>query len=418
MLVINQNIAIIGLIWRRSNMPKLSGYNQFQGLHWETGSLRNSLDFQGVTAPHTGQPYSEAMLLGISGGIVMGYFTFAYQGYDPMVQILTRNTFDPSQKIYERLEIKTNVRQTTSPDKGVNNLLEVLEAGLPAIVYADMFSLPYNAVPYDQGTWGMFPILVYGFDEDSVNISDRARVPLTITGNELAAARGRTKKNKYRLLTLEPPNPNKLRSAVEAGLRNCIELFTQAPPKGSKNNFGFLAYKKWAELLIKNKGRGSWQQEYPPGRKMYAALISAFQDVSVFGKDGGGEREVYAQFLDEAGDILGNPALTEIAQQFRTSAHAWDELAAALLPGEVPLFKETRELMLDKHHSFLNRGNAALDDIHKNNDRLDEIMNQVSQEFPLTNVEATELNASVSEKVLEIHDIEYEAIDGLQKSLV
>jgi F0F1-type ATP synthase delta subunit len=400
-------------------MPELSNYDQYQGLHWETGSLRNSLAYQGVVAPHTGQPYSEAMLLGISGGIVMGYFTFAYQGYDPQVQILTRNTFDPLRKIYERLDLQINIHQTASPDKGMNNLLEVLAAGTPAIVFADLFSLPYNALPYDKGMWAMLPILVYGYSEsaDLVSIADRARVPLTVSGKELAIARGRTKKNKYRLLTLEPPNPAKLQSAVEAGIRNCIQLFTQAPPKGSKNNFGFLAYKKWADNLVKTTGRGSWQQEFPPGGKMYAALTSTFHNISIFGKDGGADREVYAQFLDEASSLVSNTALKDIAQKFRASAKAWDDLAKALLPDEVPLFKETRELMLDKHQLFLNRGNAALQEIHQLNERLDEIKVQVSKEFPLNRAESGELNASVRERILEIHDIEFKAIKDLQEAM-
>ncbi len=400
-------------------MPELSNYDQFQGLHWETGSLRNALAFQGAVAPHTGQPYSEAILLGISGGIVMGYFTFAYQGYDPQVQILTRNTFDPLQKIYERLEIQTKVHQTASPDKGIRNLVDVLDAGLPAIVYADMFSLPYNALPYDEGMWAMFPILVYGFSEsaDLVSIADRSRVPLTVTGEELVTARGRTKKNKYRLLILETPNPTKLQSAVKAGIRNCIQLFTQAPPKGSKKNFGFLAYKKWADNLVKTKGRGSWQQEFPPGGKMYAALTSAFQNITIFGKDGGAEREEYAQFLDEASSLISNTALKDIAQNFRASAKAWDNLAIKLLPDEVPLFKETRELMLDKHQLFLNKGNAALPEIHHMNNRLDQIKDQVSEQFPLNNAESAELKTSVRDKVLEIHDIELKAIKDLQKAM-
>ena len=58
-------------------------YNQFEGLHWETGTVRNYYDFCGVKAPHTGKPYTEALLMGISGGAVMGYFVFAYQGIDP-----------------------------------------------------------------------------------------------------------------------------------------------------------------------------------------------------------------------------------------------------------------------------------------------------------------------------------------------
>ena len=37
-------------------MPILKDYDQFQGLHWETGSLRNYLAYKGVAAPHTKHP--------------------------------------------------------------------------------------------------------------------------------------------------------------------------------------------------------------------------------------------------------------------------------------------------------------------------------------------------------------------------
>ena len=49
---------------------------RFDGRHWETGSIHNALVLQGILAPHTGKPYSEALLLGVSGGIAFGYFTF------------------------------------------------------------------------------------------------------------------------------------------------------------------------------------------------------------------------------------------------------------------------------------------------------------------------------------------------------
>jgi hypothetical protein len=89
----------------------------------------------------------------------------------------------------------------------------------------------------------------------------------------------------------------------------------------------------------------------------------------------------------------------------------------ALLPDEVPVFKETREIMLDKHQLFLNKGNAALQDIHQMNHRLEEIKNQVSEQFPLNSAEAAELKASVRDKVLEVHDIEFEAVKDLQKAM-
>ena len=396
-------------------MPKLSDYDQFQGLHWETGSLRNFLAYQGITAPHTDQPYSEAMLLGISGGIVMGYFTFAYQGYDPMVRILTRNTFEPLKTIYKRLDIQSNVRQTANPDKGFKNLLDILEAGTPAIVFADMFSLPYNALVPDVGMWAMFPILVYGYDQNQgiVWIADRSRMPLSVTIEELAVARGRTKKNKFRLQTHEPPNPNKLQSAVEAGIWDCIQLFTEAPPKGSKNNFGFLAYQKWVSLWTKPNQRSSWEKEFPPGLKIYAALTSAFYDITIFGKDGGAERRLFSQFLEEASLLLDKPELNGIADKFQKSAEAWDDLATGLLPENVPLFKETRELMLTKHHLFLEKGNSALDEIHQISDRLTEIKDQVSEDFPLNSSQTSDLRETIANKIMAVHDIEFDAIQVL-----
>jgi hypothetical protein len=199
-----------------ADMTILQNYKQFYGLHWETGTVRNFWDYRGVRAPHTGQAISEALLLGISGGIVMGYFSFAYEGYDPMARILTRNTFDPWVTMLSRLGVEQEIRHTSKPDKAIHNLTDTLAAGTPAIVWADMYSLPYNTLPYDEGMWAMFPILVYGYDEadNMVWLADRARVPLTVTTADLHTARARVKKDKFRIITLSPPNWDRLATAT------------------------------------------------------------------------------------------------------------------------------------------------------------------------------------------------------------
>src|SRR5690606_4481316 len=147
------------------------------------GTVANFMAFRGMRAPHTGKPYSEALLLGVSGGAVMGYFSFAYAGYDPAARILTRNTFDPWTTMLSRLGVAQNVFHTAKPDAAVRNLTHALDEGTPAIVWADMWGLPYNALSFDAGMWAMFPILVYGYDaaDDTVNIADRARVGLRAT---------------------------------------------------------------------------------------------------------------------------------------------------------------------------------------------------------------------------------------------
>jgi hypothetical protein len=401
-------------------MPILENYQQFNGRHWETGTVCNFFAYTGVKAPHTGRPYSEALLMGVSGGAVMGYFSFAYEGYDPFARILTRNTFDPFDTMLSRLGVVQHRRHTASPEKGVANLVDTLEGGEPAIVWADYFSLPYNASPYDEGMWGMLPILVYAYDEaaDTVWIADRAHIPLTVSTGALQTARARVKKVKFRVLTLEPPIPEKLPSAVQAGIWDCLKLFTEKPPKGSKNNFGLAAYKHWAKLLTKPKTRLSWAREFPAGRKMLAGLMGIFDGINCYGNLGFAERDVFADFLDEAKVILGKPALKEVANQFRHSAQAWDALGKALLPAEVPLLGEMGQILLQQRDLMHSKGSEAVAEIARLKKREKAILTQSETEFPLNDKEVEAFRANMADHLLHIHDIEETAVTLLKEAML
>ncbi len=402
-------------------MPAITNYRQFTGIHWETGSVRNFMAQRGFRAPHTGEPYSEAVLLGVSGGIVMGYFTFLYKGYGPQCHILTRSTFDPLEKMLSRLGVIQNIKQTAKPGRAVDILLDTLAGGEPAIVWADMWRLPYNALPQDEGMWGAFPLIVYGYDEeeDTVYIADRARVPLTVTTGELAAARGRIKKIKHRLLTLEEPQQEKLASAVRLGIRDTIQLFTEKPPKGSKNNFGLNAYQFWAKMLTTPKQRLSWEKQFPAGLPMYAGLTSAFEFSALFGKGSGqdAERALYADFLDEAAVLLDIAALNDAASDFRAAAAAWQDLSAALLPDAVAPFAESRELMLHKHTLFLDQGSAASAEIEEIKSRLSALRAAMETDFPLTQEETEAFRERLTAQILAVHDIEETAVQTLQEAI-
>jgi hypothetical protein len=244
-------------------------------------------------------------------------------------------------------------------------------------------------------------------------------VPLTVTTSELAAARARVKKDKFRLLTLDHPDPDKLVSAVQKGIWDCIKLYTERPPRGSKNNFGLAAYKRWAKLLTRPKQRLSWAKEFPPGRKMAAGLTSAFHRIAIFGSDGvaDAERNLYASFLDEASLLLHKPDLKEVAQQFRASAQAWEALGNALLPNEVPSFKTLREALVRQHHLFLEEGNAALPEIEMLRSRVEDLKDQLAADFPLSEAEVTAMRENLRDHVMTIHDIEAEAIANLQAAM-
>ena len=400
-------------------MSILTDYQQFDGLHWETGTVRNYLEYVGVKAPHTGRSYSEALLMGVSGGIVMGYFSFNYKGYDPMARLLTRNTFDPWDTMLSRLGIVQDIAHTSKPAKGVANLLDRLDSGVPAIVWADHFSLPYNNMPLDPGMWMMFPILVYGYDEaaDIVHIADRARVPLNTTTAMLAEARARVKKDKFRIITLEPSVDDKLPAAVQAGIWDTIRLFTEKPPKGSRNNFGLQAYQWWSQLLTRPRTRLSWAKEFPAGRPLFAGLTSQFRDIHTFGKDSPAERPMYADFLDEAALILDRPALNEVAAQFRQSGVAWAELGQILLPDSHPQLAESRRLIQQNHQLFLTGGGATLAERQANSARLAAIRDQLATDFGLAENEVAALREQISAQVQLIHDLEAAAIQALKQAM-
>ena len=400
-------------------MPTLNDYTQFDGLHWETGSVRNYLDYCGATAPHTGEPYSEALLMGISGGAVMGYFVFAYQGVDPHARILTRNTFDPMEKMLQRLGAEPELRQTASAERAVGNLVDVLESGTPAIIWADALSLPYEAHTYEFDFPHMQPVVVYGYDEeaDRVSIADRSRVALFATTGQLAEARSKVKKMRHRVMTLALPTSNVIPEAVEAGIRDSIQLFTEKPPKGARHNFGFAAYQRWADALRKPKMRGSWDKEFPPGRKMYAGLESVFSDTHTYGKEGFAERDVFADFLDEAAQILDRSVLREAGEQFRESALVWRDLGNMLLPDSVATWAEARELMLENQRLFLDQGGEAYEAGQANAERLIEIRREMETDFPLSDEEVVNFREQIAEQVLRISATEEPAVAAMKEAM-
>jgi len=61
----------------------LENYNQFGSTERNSGAIRNILEYQGVIAPHTGEPFTEAMLMGIGGGLGAEYATWAFKGLNP-----------------------------------------------------------------------------------------------------------------------------------------------------------------------------------------------------------------------------------------------------------------------------------------------------------------------------------------------
>jgi len=398
---------------------------KFTGRHWETGSIHNALALQGVKAPHTGKPYSEALLLGVSGGIAFGYFTFEYKGYLPHVAMLTRNTFNPLSTTLERLGIAQDIQQTNKVDIAEKNLQNVLDTGLYPLMWVDYFSMPYRGLDADKGMWGMMPVLAVASDGKTVTVADRSTQPLQVSMSDMTKARGRVKEDKYKLMTLNAPQTTKLAGAVHKGICQAISLFTEMPPKGARDNFGFAAYQKLADMLINKRNKQSWERLFPTGNRMYHALAGspvqpgAYQWVNTYWvSSDGADRGLYADFLDEASLILKKPALKEAAEKFLESHRLWLQFGDALLPDDIPLLGESKKLIQKKHDLFINEGDTALPEIKKCNARLQKLLEQSETDFPLSDEQAAELRSNLRDILLKISAVEKSAVDLLQSAIL
>jgi hypothetical protein len=383
-------------------MTILDDFNQFSGTRRETAVIRNVLAYQG-------HDLSEAMIFGISGGIVAGYFAFEYTGVPPYVHFLTRNTFDPMERVIDALGIDAPIEQTGSAKKAVDNIRRHLKAGQPIIAWADQVSLDYTNVRGGDDMWFMEPVVVYGYTDQAVHIADCAQVPFTVDPEQFAAARARTSSNKHRIMTLALDNLDRLPNAVQAGIQTTLDHMTgPAPRKPMAGKYGLDAFKKWAELLTSGKGKEAWSKKFPPGAAMYSGLKSGYFYIELWGSGGRGARGVYADFLDEAAGILSKPALSEVAGQFRQVAQLWGDFTAALLP-----FKETRDLLHQEATLYNEKGAASLAERQAISERLDAIAAHMDDDFPLTEAEAAELREHLAEHLLRIHDAEKDALAAL-----
>jgi hypothetical protein len=401
-------------------MPALENFAYTARTSPATSSLGSALAHAGVIAPHTGEPYTDAMLMGISGGAAFGYFTFAYSGHDPQANILTRNSFHSYgwDAICERLGLVQDVMHSTSPDAARKKLVEVLEQGAVPIVWADVFTLGYEVSELGEGMWAMQPLVVTAYAPDGeAEIADRAGAPIRVAAETLDAARAKVKKEKHRLVTVDLPEPPELAAAVRDAVGFCRELFTEKPPQGSAKNFGLRGMERWIERLTKPGAKESWAKLFPSGRALFAGLTTAFRYALLFWKDGSltGDRALFADFLDEATTLDGVPDLIDSAARFRRSGALWRELDDRLLPTDIAPLARARELLVARHELFRESGNAKLERLYEIDAEFTELKERADHD--LANADPGDLFEKVAEQLGAIRELEGETVAALREAL-
>jgi len=371
------------------------------GKHCWTTALKNVLDYHGLNL-------SEEMLFGLGGGVG---FVYWYMKFMPAPFIGTRygKGTDPLVNTCERIGAEATIVETASPKKGYEDLKEQLRKGEPALIFADMAYLPYLVLP-ESAHFGSHTVVVFGVDEEegTVYLADRAQKAVTISIEDLKRARSSRFPPfapKNRLLEIKyPEHIGGLENGIRQSIRECCTEMLAPPIR----NIGLAGLKKWASIAPK------WPNQFK-GLGLFECLLNVFLYIEVSGTGGSGFRNMYAQFLNEASLLLNKPALNDVAETFRESARLWSETARAALPDSWPTLAKIRELCLRKNKLFEDQKPNALREMQKINIEFDEVMKKAGRELEEKN--SAELLSALQQKILQCHEIEKRALEGLASIL-
>jgi len=300
----------------------------------ETSACANAFANRGIVDPVTGQPISEALVLGVGGGLGAGYILWEFnatKGTDrKVVTVGFRNQWQyPDEwyrKVCQRLGVAVQIHETSSVAKARDLLDQALDDGTPAIAFASVADLPYWHLPAEQSGWWGYPITVYGREGDRYLIDDRNTGRLTIGADHLAAARSRIPSYKNRLVVADAAASELDHQQLVAGVRSGIE--EQLAHLSEKSaSFSLPAFDKWAKMLTDTKNTKSWSKVFRDGFGLVEALVSVGEQVDDGGLFGGSLRRLYAEFLDHASQLIDTD-LSEPASAYRVAAERWLDVAA------------------------------------------------------------------------------------------
>src|SRR4051794_13214901 len=285
--------------------------------HCGSGAFRDLLEFHGLS--WFGEPMSEAMAFGLSGGL--GCFFYELPDMDPPLYLVGR-TGGLERGVCDQLGIELDLRRTDDGDEAWRWLRDELDAGRPTMVNADIQELDYLRVKLSNT---MHDIVITGYDPDEgvalVADNDREEIQ-RCSLDSLARARGSQGfPGPSRHATWVMRFPERLpdaRAAVAAALRQASVNMREAsealagigPGSGLDHVDRFTAsYARWPELFGEER--------------LERALRGLFVFIVKAGTGGAMFRSLQAGFLRESTEMLGDGALGAAADVYDELAGEW-----------------------------------------------------------------------------------------------
>ena len=393
----------------------LPGYRRVGGPLADLSAVANALTATGAVAPHTDEPYSDAMVLGLGGGVGGGYFMFQFGGTPTVAVIGTRHLWQSPERFIEgalrRLGADPETFESTGRKRADAALETALDARRPVIAWVDRASLPYLFLPdeFKKHAWEIVGVCGRDPATGEVLLDDRASTPLAVDADAFSVARGLITSSKSRLIHVDPPKGT---VDLAAAILDAIAYGHRERTQPEIRNFGLPALAKWADIVASPKDAKGWPRTLPVGHDLYRALVWAYEAIEP-GTGGGAHRRAYASFLDEAAAVTGLDALRRIADDYRALAADWTALAAALLPDAIGPLARTRAIVDRRARLLETRGAAALPEIGSLAEEQRSIEAASADPAWLSDGDRLALFRGLSDRLRTLHAAELAASDAL-----
>jgi hypothetical protein len=314
-----------------------AGFPHRQSAHCESGVTANLLTRHGI-------PLSEAMAFGIGSGLFFAYLPFVRVDHLPLTTFRTApgGIFARATR---RLGVGVETRTFRTPAEGTAALDRLIAEGIPVGAQTGVFWLPYfpRALRFH---FNAHNLVVYGKEEGGYRISDPVfPSPVLCPAEDLERARFAKgplapKGKLYRLARV--PASVDLKPAVLEGIREVCRLMVGVPvPLFGVRGIRFLA-----------RRLGGWPSRLGEARTVLH-LGNVIRMQEEIGTGGGGFRFIFAAFLQEAAELLGDGRLSDLSRRATGVGDRWRDFAAAGArhckgrPGEGDGYASLAPILLD-----------------------------------------------------------------------
>lgn len=322
---------------------KINSIEHIQTAHCENGVVTALLKNKGMDF------MNEPLAFGIGAGLFYVHIPFLKLSGGPAVAFRTMPglVFKQTAKSFG---VKIHRRKFKKPQEAQDFLDQRIQEGTPVGCQVGVFNLPYFPKEY-RFHFNAHNIIVSGYENGRYIVSDPVmEVTTTLSPEELEDvryARGPLAPNGHIYYPTDVPtvSDEQINTAIKKGIKKTIWWMTEIPaPQTGATGFLYTAkqVRKWRSKLGDRKAG------------LYLGQIVRMQEE--IGTGGGGFRFLYAAFLEQAAERLGNDKLVQFSEKMTKSGDLLRQNAvnmAYVYKGrrtDQSAFEEIADIMVEVSH--------------------------------------------------------------------